>query len=156
MNIATISAIITHPGRAHKDDLIATCLLMAVCKGRPTVYRRVPTPAEMDDPNTAIVDQGNVYDAVMANFDHHQLSGKEEPRCAVSQVLEGLGLLEKARRHLPWLVGLEILDDRGPVAFRHKYGLTEEAFESTSSPLEGQLLKLFANKTEILPNSDLW
>ena len=51
-----VRMILTHPGGAHKDDLLAVCILAAQ-HGAPIV-RREPTSEELNDPEVAIVDIG--------------------------------------------------------------------------------------------------
>ncbi len=63
-----VRTILTHPGGAHKDDVLAVCIL-AARHGCPIV-RREPTPQELDDPEVAIVDIGGVHDPARLNFDH--------------------------------------------------------------------------------------
>ena len=46
-----IHTILTHPGGAHKDDLLAVCVLAAL-HGAP-IERREPTEGDLDDPETA-------------------------------------------------------------------------------------------------------
>jgi uncharacterized UPF0160 family protein len=49
-----ISLILTHPGGAHKDELLACSLLAAV--HRAPIVRREPTEADLADPTIAVVD----------------------------------------------------------------------------------------------------
>ena len=45
--------IVTHPGSAHKDDFLATTVLLATL-GDAEVFRREPTQADLDDPDTRV------------------------------------------------------------------------------------------------------
>lgn len=63
--------IVTHPGSSHKDDFLATCVLLAAL-GDADVYRREPTAADMADLNTFVVDVGFEFAPERHNFDHHQ------------------------------------------------------------------------------------
>ena len=89
-----IKRIVTHPGSAHKDDFLATCVLIS--KYGAPVYRRDPAPEEIDDPSVALVDIGGSDDASRSNFDHHQYPRQHAPSCALSLVLEALGLYRDA------------------------------------------------------------
>ena len=51
-----IQTIVTHPGGAHKDDLLAVCLMVAR-HGAPVV-RRDPTDDDLNDASIAVVDIG--------------------------------------------------------------------------------------------------
>src|SRR3990167_8790927 len=107
-----VHTIVTHPGGSHKDDLLAVCVLAAL-HGCPVV-RREPTPAELDDPEVAIVDIGGVHDAARMNFDHHHFPREHAPTCALSLVLAHLGLYEDALQFCDWLEPAEWFDSRGP------------------------------------------
>ena len=107
-----IERIVTHPGGAHKDDLLAVCVLVAAY-GAP-VARRNPTDEELDDPSVAVVDIGGSDDASKSNFDHHQYPREHEPVCALSLVLRHLGVYDDAREFCDWLEPAEWLDARGP------------------------------------------
>ena len=107
-----IQKIITHPGGAHKDDVIAVCILVAM-HGAPVV-RRNPTDNELDDPHIAVLDIGGSDDSSKSNFDHHQYPREHEPTCSLSLVLQHLGLYEDARIVFDWLEPAEWFDSRGP------------------------------------------
>ena len=85
-----LKLIVTHPGGAHKDDLIATCVLIAT-HGCP-VERRDPTPEELEDAHVAVVDVGGRHDPALHNYDHHQFPREHEPTCALSLVLQRMDL----------------------------------------------------------------
>ena len=88
-----VHTIVTHPGGAHKDDLLAVCVLAAL-HGCPIV-RREPTPEELDDPQVAVVDIGGIHDPARSNFDHHHFPREHatdlraEPRPRSSRALPG-------------------------------------------------------------------
>jgi len=107
--------VITHPGRAHRDDLYACGLLLAL-QPEAVLERRNPTTGELDDPAVAVVDVGARYEPERLNFDHHQFRKDSEPCCALTLVLRWMGLETTARVLWPWLDGLEWLDSRGPTA----------------------------------------
>ena len=64
-----LTTILTHPGGAHKDELLAVCVLAA--KHRAPIVRREPTEADLADPAVAVVDVGGDHDPSKMNFDHH-------------------------------------------------------------------------------------
>ena len=90
----TIQLIVTHPGGAHKDDFLA-CSLLAHVHGAP-IHRREPTERDLIDVKTCVVDVGGVHDPKLNNFDHHQFPRDAPPLCALSLVLQNLGVYEDA------------------------------------------------------------
>lgn len=70
------SAILTHPGSAHKDEFLACCVLLA--ETPVPISRREPTPADLADPGVAVIDVGHLHDPALNNFDHHQLPRDQE------------------------------------------------------------------------------
>jgi len=53
----TINKIIVHAGKAHRDDFMSVCFLLAMDPSAQ-VERRDPTPEELEDPNIWVVDVG--------------------------------------------------------------------------------------------------
>ncbi len=113
-------SIVTHAGRAHRDELYACALLLAV-QPKAALARRNPTAAELDDARVVVVDVGGHYEPERLNFDHHQFARDAEPTCALTLVLRWMGLEDVARAFWPWLEGLEWLDSRGPTATAQRF-----------------------------------
>jgi hypothetical protein len=151
---AMIKKIVTHPGGSHKDELLAVCLLVAT-HGVP-VLRRDPTDEELDDPQVAVVDIGGSDDASKSNFDHHQYPREHEPTCALSLVLRHLGLYEDALRFLDWLEPAEWLDSRGPNQAARWLGVPRRIISRLNSPIDGTLLRRFAQEKELEAGSTLY
>ena len=141
-----VRAILTHPGGAHKDDLLAVCVLVAR-HGAP-VYRREPTADELADPAVAVVDIGGVHDPARMNFDHHHFPREHPPTCALSLVLEHLGLYDDARRFCDWLEPAEWFDSRGPTKTAEHLGVPRRAISQLNSPIDVTLLRRFARASE--------
>jgi hypothetical protein len=141
-----VRLIITHPGGAHKDDLLAVSVLASL-HGAPIV-RREPTPAEIADPNVATVDIGGVHDAEKQNFDHHHFPREHEPTCALSLVLEDLGLYEDGLRFCDWLKTAEMFDSRGPKRTAEWLGVPRRAISQLNSPVDITILRRFAQSQE--------
>ena len=149
-----VHTILTHPGGAHKDDLLAACVL-AARHGCPIV-RREPTPAELDDPNMAIVDIGGVHDPARLDFDHHHFPREHAPTCALSLVLDGLGLYQDALQFCDWLEPAEWFDSRGPKKTADWLGVPRRAISRLNSPIDITLLGRFAQTTRIEPDQPLY
>ena len=146
--------IITHPGGAHKDDLLAVSVLASI-HGCPVV-RRDPTPAELADPACAIVDIGGSHDPALANFDHHHFARDHAPTCALSLVLDHLGLYQDALKFCDWLETAEWFDSRGPNKTGEWLGVPRRAISRLNSPIDVTLLRRFAQTSRIEPHEPLY
>lgn len=151
MNIQTI---VTHPGGAHKDDFLACCLL-AHLHGVP-IERREPTDDDLANVATCVVDVGEVHDPELNNFDHHQFPRDAPPICALSLVLQNMGLYEDALMFCKWLRPAEWLDTRGPNETAKLMGIPRAAFSDLNSPIDITLLNRFANHSELTPDSPIY
>ncbi len=146
--------IVTHPGGAHKDDLLAVCVLASL-HGAPVV-RREPTAEEIADKAVAIVDVGGVHNAENKNFDHHHFPREHAPTCALSLVLEDLGVYEDALRFCDWLEPAEWFDSRGPNKTAKWLGVPRKAISQLNSPIDITLLRRFAQCTELAAGGTLY
>ncbi len=149
-----VRTIVTHPGGAHKDDLLAVCVLIAE-HGAP-VARREPTPEDLEDPEVAVVDVGGVHDPARSNFDHHHFPREHPPTCALSLVLDHLGLYEDARHFCDWLEPAEWFDSRGPKKTAEWLGVPRQAISQLNSPIDVTLLRRFAAKRELAAGDPLY
>lgn len=149
-----LERIVTHPGSAHKDDFLA-CALLAARDAVP-IERRDPTEEDLADPATAVVDVGGEWDPARANFDHHQFPRDSEPKCALSLVLEHLGLYDDARTFFDWLDTAEYFDTRGPVGTARWLGVPREALGKLNSPLDVGLLRRFSDGGAHSPGEPLY
>lgn len=149
-----MKAILTHPGSSHKDDFLACCLLVAR-HGVP-VWRRDPTDEDLANPQIAVVDVGGEHDPERSNFDHHQFPRDHEPVCALSLVLQDLGLYEDARSFCEWLEPAEWFDTRGPFATADWLGVDRAIVNRLNSPVDITLLRRFAQKRELGPGDPIW
>ncbi len=150
----TIQRIITHPGGAHKDDFLACSVLLALYP--VAIARREPTADELADAAAAVVDVGHLHDPELRNFDHHQFPREGTPTCALSLVLQYLGVYEDALKFCDWLEPAEWFDCRGPVATAEWMGVERDALNRLNSPIDVTLLRRFALKSELLPGDPLW
>ena len=150
----TIKLIVTHPGGAHKDDFLACCLL-AHLHSVP-IQRREPTDEDLADVATCVVDVGGVHDAELNNFDHHQFPRDAPPLCALSLVLQNMGLYEDALSFCAWLRPAEWLDTLGPNETAKLMGVPRAAFSELNSPIDISLLNRFANQTELTPDDTIY
>lgn len=150
----TIQLIVTHPGGAHKDDFLA-CSLLAHLHGVP-IQRREPTSEDLADPSICVVDVGGSHDPELNNFDHHQFPRDAPPLCALSLVLQSLGLYEDALSFCAWLRPAEWLDTLGPNKAAELMGIPRTALGALNSPIDITLLNRFAGLTELSPESPIY
>lgn len=151
---AMVHTILTHPGGAHKDDLLAVCVLIAE-HGAPVV-RRDPSPEELADPGVAIVDVGGSHDPARMNFDHHHFERGHPPTCALSLVLDALGLYRDALHFCDWLEPAEWFDSRGPTKTAKWLGVPRRAIAQLHSPIDVTLLRRFAACSSLAPGETLY
>jgi hypothetical protein len=148
------TTILTHPGSAHKDEFLACCVLLATAPA--PIVRREPTEADLADPAIAVVDVGHRHEPALKNFDHHQLPDDAAPTCALSLVLQHLGLYDDARAFCDWLEPAEWFDCRGPNATARWLGVKRNIINQLSSPIDGTLLRRFATANRHAPGEPLW
>jgi hypothetical protein len=149
-----ISLILTHPGGAHKDELLACSLLAAV--HRAPIVRREPTVDDLTDPTIAVVDVGGEHAPERHNFDHHQFPADHPPVCALSLVLQHLGVYEDARQFCDWLEPAEWFDTRGPNVTAQWLGVDRSTLNKLSSPIDITILRRFAKTKRLEPGEPLW
>lgn len=148
------TTILTHPGSAHKDEFLACCVLLAASP--VPVVRREPTDADLADPAIVVVDVGHRHEPALNNFDHHQLPDDAAPTCALSLVLQHLGLYADARAFCDWLEPAEWFDCRGPNATARWLGVERNVINQLNSPIDGTLLRHFAAATRHEAGEPLW
>ncbi|MCM2369015.1 MYG1 family protein [Aporhodopirellula aestuarii] len=146
--------IVTHPGSAHKDDFLA-CSLLAFLHQVP-IQRREPTDEDLADPSICVVDVGGVHDPKLGNFDHHQFPRDAPPLCALSLVLQSMGIYEDALRFYAWLRPAEWLDTMGPNKTAELMEIPRSALGALHSPLDTTLLNRFAKQTELKPENPIY
>lgn len=150
----SLKLILTHPGGAHKDELLACSLLSAA--HRVPIVRREPTPDDLADVSTAVVDVGGEHAPERHNFDHHQFPADHPPVCALSLVLQHLGVYEDARQFCDWLEPAEWFDTRGPNVTAKWLGVNREAMNKLNSPVDVTVLRRFAKAKRLDPGEPLW
>ena len=150
----SLTRILTHPGGAHKDELLA-CSILAAVHG-VEIVRREPTDDDLTDPTTAVVDVGGEHAPERMNFDHHQFPAEHPPTCALTLVLQHLGIYDDARAFCDWLEPAEWFDTRGPNATAKWLGVPREAISKLNSPVDITLLRRFAKSSHLVPGDVIW
>ena len=146
--------IVTHPGSAHKDDFLACCIL-AHLHSVP-IERRDPTEDDLADGEVAVVDVGGSHEPANNNFDHHQFPKDHPPLCALSLVLQNIGLYDDALMFCAWLRPAEWLDTQGPIGAAKEMGIPREVFNSLNSPVDITMLRRFANETKLTADNPIY
>jgi hypothetical protein len=149
-----MTTVITHPGQAHADEVIAIAILLTKL-GVTQIIRRQPTEDELNDPDTWVIDVGGRYEPDRRNFDHHNVPGNEND-CSFDLILDHFNLSVAARAASPWLAFKSSIDCYGPYATASKFGMDPETLFATISPIESQVLQLFAEAQEIKPGDFLY
>ena len=149
--------IITHPGRAHRDEFYACCFISGQFPGIP-IERRIPTPEELEDPKVIVIDTGGHYEPEKSNFDHHQFepaaAESNDHKCALSLWLDHQGLLQKAKEYFRWLEICELADCHGPHAMALRLNTDWDTLAPfVASPLEELVLQEFSRRSRIHPNA---
>lgn len=135
--------IVTHPGKAHRDEFLVICLLLST-EDVEKVERREPTQYELDDKDVFVIDIGGHYKTSFNNFDHHQFPRDSEATCALSLVMKHMGIYEDALATFKWIRPTEVLDSKGPFELAKQLGCSRETLFGLLSPIEGQLLHEFS------------
>lgn len=149
-----LTKIITHPGGAHKDDFLACAVLLT--QSPVAIERRDPSADELADHAIAVLDIGHEHAPERNNFDHHQFPRDQVPTCALSLVLQHLGLYQDAREFCDWLEVAEWFDCRGPVDTAKWLGVDRDTLGKLNSPIDITLLKCFAAQSVHLPGEPVW
>ena len=156
----TYSKIITHPGPAHLDDVVATSVAIYLHEV-DLVERRDPTQEELENPEVLVLDVGRKWNPEKGNFDHHQFSWDQEEAestggflipevsCALTLFLEAEGLDEGFLLSYPWYEAVEILDSKGPRALREAYPEKDELMEALHFPIGGATIQLFREEDRL-------
>ena len=150
----SLTLILTHPGGSHKDELLACSLLAAV--HRVPIVRREPTAEDLADPTIAVVDVGGEHAPERNNYDHHQFPADHPPVCALSLVLQHLGVYEDARQFCDWLEPAEWFDTRGPNVTAKWLGVDRATMNKLNSPIDVTVLRRFAKAKRLEPGEPLW
>ena len=139
--------ILTHSGKAHRDEFLAICVALAHFDSIKTV-KRVSSIEDLSDPSTLILDIGG------GAFDHHQLSRNAKPEFAFGLLLRNLGLLAQFENQ-PWFSYSRIMDSKGPMAAAKSIGM-DAVPPALSSPVEAALLAIFSRSNWLCGAQSAW
>ena len=149
-----IRSIVTHPGGAHKDDFLACSLMVA--QAGVVVERREPNESDLANKEVCVIDVGGEHEASRMNFDHHQFPRDHPPVCAITLVLQHLGIYEDARDFCDWLEPAEWFDTRGPKDTAAWLGVERDVVSKLFSPIDGSILRRFAGQDRHAPGETVY
>ena len=120
------------------------------------MLRREPTDDDLADPHVCVLDVGDRHEPENNNFDHHQFPRDYVPTCALTLVLQHLGIYEDARMFCDWLEPAEWFDTRGPNKTAQWLGVERDIISKLNSPIDMSMLRRFAqvSKTDKLEEGD--
>lgn len=153
LKMTDVKSIITHPGLAHRDDVLATAIALSI-EGDVPVTRRVPTEEELNSPSVLVLDVGERYEPELNNFDHHQLNLEDrEPECALSLYLKARKL-EDIFDFQRWYLPTVMLDALGPYQTARIINLSRFPFELVD-PIGQAIINLFGSVFGNVPQETL-
>ena len=145
--LAKVRRIVVHGGLAHVDDIMACAIAYAF--GVPhdaQIERRNPASEELAAVTTLVLDVGGVHDPSRLDFDHHQRSRSEEPKCAFKLLGEWLGADEELSTLFPWYSAWNVIDVMGPFAAAKEMGASWGRIEGiVENPLADFVIRRFAD-----------
>lgn len=145
--LGKVRRIVTHGGLPHMDDIMACAIAYAL--GVPhdaVIERRNPKPGELESMTVLVLDVGGTHDPEHLDFDHHQRSREEEPKCAFKLFSEWLGVDEEFSMLFPWYATWNLLDVAGPNVTAAALGTTWDMLEGlVANPLSDFVIRRFAD-----------
>lgn len=117
------ASIMVHPGKSHLDERLAVALALAANGCVVPVFRREPTPEELEDQSVLVLDIGGKLDNWDQVFDHHQLPRDAAPTCAFDLVADAIGVKEELENFFGWYNSWKVIDSKGPFAWAREHGV---------------------------------
>ena len=145
--LGKVRRIVTHGGLPHMDDIMACAIAYASGVAHDAVIeRRNPKPGELESMTVLVLDVGGTHDPEHLDFDHHQRSREEEPKCAFKLFSEWLGVDEEFSMLFPWYATWNLLDVAGPNVTAAALGTTWDRLEGlVANPLADFVIRRFAD-----------
>lgn len=153
--------IVTHSGKAHRDEYLACCVIMydAYRRGQLTyIERRMCGENDLLCRDTWVVDTGGEWDADFLNFDHHQDDPDLSAVCSFDLVLRhvmGKSAFETFSAVSPWIKLTALHDTAGGAAAASALGIDTRTYVATRSPIEKAMLTAFSELAVVHPESPL-
>jgi hypothetical protein len=108
--------LIVHRGKSHVDDIISTSLVLGAFPALNfPVFRKDPTPEELNNPDIWVVDVGGIYNPDISAFDHHGLSrDPDQVECGYTLVSKHLNIHPHMCQYYRWYKEWSVIDHLGP------------------------------------------
>ncbi|MHA1758821.1 MAG: MYG1 family protein [Promethearchaeota archaeon] len=148
-----MATIITHPGSAHLDDFLSSCLVIYKSGDIEKIYRKEPDISEIEDPNIWKLDVGDKFDPAIKCYDHHNVTIED---CTLSLLLKDWGIWEKANIVHNWLKVAVVKDAKGPKEVLNLLNISYTALNGLDSFIERTILGIFEKKDVINRKSALF
>lgn len=149
-----MSRIVTHPGGAHMDDLLATALALAFDPEVTLVERRVSTEQDLVDPACWVLDQGGRTEPELHNFDHHQLPDGA-PDCTFSLIADHHGLNPWMAENA-WYEPARLLDSLGAHRAARRLGCDARMVGAIYTPADEYFIQRFGAERSFGPEHPLF
>ena len=141
-----MTIIITHPGSAHLDDFLSTCMVIYRAGDIEEIHRREPTQEEINNPTIWKLDVGDKHEPDINCYDHHQYAMND---CTLSLLLKEWDLLDKALKVHTWLKIAIANDVKGPREVTRLLDISYTALGSLDSFVERTILEIFQKKKNL-------
>jgi hypothetical protein len=134
---APIKGVILHAGKSHTDEIIAASIILGTFYGLEfPIFRRDPSPEELSDPDTWVVDVGGIHNPELSNFDHHGLSRDPDAvECSYTLVCKHLGIDDHMSKYYGWYKEWSVIDHLGPYFWAGSKGLPWDLVSGLLSPV---------------------
>jgi hypothetical protein len=140
--------IVTHAGRAHRDEFLACAVALATCAEGAKVLRVNEVGSDLKGwDKCLILDIGGESDGIHI-LDHHQRGREEAPEFAFGLLTELVGLNDEFNL-FPWMQFSRVQDAQGPMMAWKFVGLGLPKSE-LMSPIEEALLSMFGQQNEVI------
>jgi hypothetical protein len=156
--MTNIKYAVAHKGPSHADDFLALAFALAlgILSFATKIFRRDPTPEELEDPEVLVLDVGNKHQPELNNFDHHQRSKDDIPECAMSLFLQNKApdIYATLKEHTKWFNTTVNLDVNGPFDLAAKAGCHADLVFGLAGAVHSPVVKLLEDFQEETPVSE--
>ena len=121
--LSSIKYIIVHGGKSSHADEQRACALAYAFGADCDIFRRDPTPGELEDRDVLVLDVGMVCDFEKRNLDHHQRGRDEAPMCAYALLARYLECESDMSACFDWFEPGILMDVTGPFQTSKHYGV---------------------------------
>jgi hypothetical protein len=142
--------IVTHSGKAHRDEFLSIALLMASSEEEVVIQRKnAPADWELKDKDIWVLDVGGSHDPKYHNYDHHT-AGNPPAVCTLSLLgdtleYKGVKVVDLLKESKWWKTAC-LMDNIGMTGVAEYLEISKDSIMSLSSPIESALLAQFGRR----------